>query len=339
MLDDRQFLYHIAALYYRDSLTQQEIAAKMHISRPMVSRALAKAQAGGIVRIELVPPAGLSDLEVKLAASLGLHRVIVAPQTNHNYQDRENRIRDIAGAAARFITELIQEGPLVVGVGWGVTVYRTILAMQGVPEGGRESVFVPLVGSAGRSESHYQVNVLVDRISEKMRGRTVFFNIPAFIRDQQLAEYLHSDPQLQAVQQYWKQLNLAIVGLGAFGEGIPSFPVGKYRPEEQEALQAKGVIGDILGRFFNANGFISDPGIKENDLAAVTGVSPEVSPEEIYLGIPVKYLKRVKQIICLCGGTQKVQGILQAARLGLITSLVTDTQTAKTLAEILEVTV
>lgn len=335
MLDDRQFLYHIATLYYRDSLTQQEIAAKVHISRPMVSRALAKAQDCGIVRIDLVPPAGLSDLEVKLAAALGLHRVIVAPQTNHNYPDRENRIRDIASGAARFLTELIQEGPLVVGVGWGATVYRTILAMQGVPEGGHESIFVPLVGSAGRSESHYQVNVLVDRLSEKMRGRTVFFNIPAFVRDQQLAEYLRSDPQLQAVQQYWKQLDLAIVGLGAFGEGIPSFPVGTYRPAEQEALQAKEVIGDILGRFFNADGFISDPDSKESDLSSVTGSSSE----EIYLGIPVKYLKRVKQIICLCGGAQKVQGILQAARLGLITSLVTDAQTAKMLAEILEVTV
>ncbi len=326
MLEDRELLFNIATLYYRDSLTQQEISQKLNISRPMISRALNKAQSLGIVRIELVPPAGFSDLELELAKKLNLQRVVVAPQLNNHGTERENRTEDIVDCAAKLLPELILPG-MSVGVGWGVTVYRTVLALQ--PSGGerKDTVFVPLVGSAGRSESHYQVNVIVDRIAEKLKGNATFFNIPAFVRSQQLMDYVLSDPQLKTIQAVWSHLDIAIVGLGAFG-GVPSFPVGDYSQEELAELKQLGVVGDILGRFFTDEGFISDSAAKETYFPKNTSSLPE----QVYLGIPADDLSRAKNVVCLCGGSQKVPSIRVAARQGLFNFLVTDMSTAKELA-------
>lgn len=319
-----ELLYTIAAFYYRDSLTQQEIADRLNISRPTVSRALSKAQSLGIVRIELIPPAGFSELEISLARKMNLKRVVVASPGDGDAAERENRTRNIAECAGKLLFDIIRPD-MSVGIGWGVTVYKTALALQSSAES-TNAVFVPLVGSAGRNESHYQVNVIVDRVARQFNGKAMFFNIPAFVKNQQMMEYVLGDPQLRAIQEVWHHLDVAIIGLGAFG-GTPSFPVGEYTLEALEELRSKKVVGDILGRFFNTEGFISKRALGET---YITKDMPNMA-EQVYLGIPVDALRKAKNIICLSGGAQKVRAIITAAKLGLFDFLVTDSMTAREL--------
>jgi len=323
-LENNELLYNIATLYYQSSLTQQEIAKKLNISRPMISRALSKAQALGIVRIELIPPAGFSDLEITLAKKLNLKRVVVAAPMNGTGTERENRTQNIADCAAKLLPEIILPG-MAVGIGWGVTIYRTTLTLQPNSEP-KDTVFVPLVGSAGRSESHYQVNVIVDRIARQLNGTAMFFNIPAFVRNRQAMDYVLGDPQLKAIQEVWNHLDVAIIGLGSFG-GTPGFLEGDDSLDAFEELRSKAVIGDVLGRFFNADGFISKLTLDE------TYISKNMPnrPEQVYLGIPVDALRKAKSIICLCGGAQKIPAIIAEAKHGYFNFLITDSITAKEL--------
>ena len=80
------------------------------------------------------------------------------------------------------------------GVGWGVSVHRSILALPECPHLKGVTV-VPLVGSAGRTESHYQVNVIADRMAEKLHGNALFFNIPAFVSDLKVQSFFSRDPR------------------------------------------------------------------------------------------------------------------------------------------------
>ncbi len=91
------------------------------------------------------------------------------------------------------------------------------------------------------------------------------------------------------------------------------------------------MVGDILGRFFNPDGFIS------RQASVDTNISKNVpgAPEQVYLGIPADSLRKAKTILCLCGGTQKIPAILTAARHGYFNFLVTDSATAKELIEAL----
>jgi len=326
MLDDRELLYTIASQYYQENLTQQEITERLHISRPMVSRALSKARELGIVHIEVMAPAGVSEREMRLAKKLGIGRVVIAPQT-HAGTDTESRMQDIASYADKLIEEEIKNG-MNVGIGWGNTIYRTVLSLPVLKDDQPKTTFVPLVGSLGQSESPYQVNVIVDRIAEKCKARALFFNTPAFIHGQQLLDYLLSDPQIKEIQAIWNHLDIAVVGLGSFLVE-PSFPVNEYTTEALDRMRQEKVVGDILGRFFNAEGFVANEGLNDS-LFRHEGKEKN---ETLYVGIPIDTYMKTKEIICLCGGRHKLAGIEQACKLGLITILVTDTSTAKELLE------
>ncbi len=63
----------VATLYYKNKLSQQEIAKKLSISRPWVSKLLSRAEDLGIVKIEINSPVtGNSQLEEALKEKYGL---------------------------------------------------------------------------------------------------------------------------------------------------------------------------------------------------------------------------------------------------------------------------
>lgn len=64
---DLYLLSKVSKLYYERGLNQQEIADKLHLSRPKVSRLLQQAQEEGIVQITVhSPPGTFADLEEAL---------------------------------------------------------------------------------------------------------------------------------------------------------------------------------------------------------------------------------------------------------------------------------
>ena len=82
MLTDKELaaLVQVARLYYEDGLTQAQVAAKIGVSRPQVSKMLAHAREAGIVHIEIRPPAaGDAELLKLLGQRFGIKGGIVLP--------------------------------------------------------------------------------------------------------------------------------------------------------------------------------------------------------------------------------------------------------------------
>src|SRR5690625_7712176 len=96
---DLQMLHRAASAYYRDDLRQAEIADRLGISRPSVSKLLAEARRIGMVRFEVldVPTADVTDLERRLRELLGSDAVRVGPG-GHSQGDRRGG-GDRAGVA------------------------------------------------------------------------------------------------------------------------------------------------------------------------------------------------------------------------------------------------
>lgn len=312
MLDDRELLYSIANLYYKDSKTQNEIATALNMSRPMVSRAIAKACAIGMVSIKINPPGEHIELENKLSKLLGLKKVVVAPRVNTNLSDLENRTMDVASGAARYITSIL-ENSMNVGVGWGVTVNEVVNKIKVQEIEFPNSLFVPLVGSAGMTESQFQVGVIVSNLANKFHSKAMFFNSPVFVNSK-FKELMNSDAQFESIKHAWEALDVAIVGLGSFNN-LPNFPVEHNFDDELRRLKSLGVVGDILGRFFTEDGFVDFNSDKNG----------------YYIGIDYSDLAKAKTIVCVCSGTQKIHAIKTAARHKYFDVLVTDTATANEL--------
>ena len=78
---DLHLLHRAASAYYLDGLRQAEIADKLGVSRPSVSKLLAEARRIGMVRFEVldVPSVDLAALAQEVQEQLGIETVRIAP--------------------------------------------------------------------------------------------------------------------------------------------------------------------------------------------------------------------------------------------------------------------
>lgn len=217
MKEDSQLLYSIALMYYQDGLSQEEISKHVGISRPSVSRCLAKALKTGIIEIKINAPQIYTDKSTELEKALGLEKVCIAPSSVTDY------------AATVLEKELAKAGN--VGIGWGKTVYKTVQKMAQLElSKNDERSIVPLVSSMGIKEPHYQVNLMVSLMTDAIGGIPYFHN-PA-------------DSRMRELKELWSHLDVAVMGLGP----------GKY--SRNGSPENDAIKGEILGKFFTSDGFI-----------------------------------------------------------------------------------
>ena len=311
-MDLNELAYHVARLYYLDGLTQQQIANKLGISRPKVSRLLSHARDSGMVEIKLKPPffKKASVLSESLQEKLNLKEVIVA-EVNDGSDD--SIIPEIAKIGSSYISSILKDRQIV-GWGWGRTIYWTVNFLhssKSLPS----SLFIPLIGGAGQSVKYYQVNSLVEKASEVFRSQFMYLNAPAFFTDKSTFESFLKEKQVLSVLEIWKKVDVAIFGLG---KPVYDSEILKSEIDPQIIIELikKKAVGDILARFFNKDGNIC-----------------ESSLNNLILGIDMEDLKRIPLRICLCGGKKKVEGIIAASIKKYFNVLITDSMTAASILE------
>lgn len=307
-MDLSELAYRAARLYYLEGLTQQQIASRLGISRSKVSRLLTYAWKVGMVEIRLKVPGTRSEkfLSDSLKELLGLKEVVVAQATE---RDEEHILEKIAKAGSEYISKTLKNGQIV-GWGWGRTVYKTVQALRNDGEPHFSSIFIPLIGGAGQSAKHYQVNSLVEKAAEVFKAQVMYLNAPAFFADKNTLELLLKEKHVSNVLEMWKKLDVAIFGLGK-----PVYDSEIIRTEIDSSiiidLLREKAVGDILARFFTPSGKICGSTLNE-----------------LILGIDMDDFLKVPRKICLCGGEKKVDGIIAASKRGYLNVLVTDSITA-----------
>ena len=317
MLDDVNILYKIASLYYESGNTQDEIAHKVDMSRPMVSRALEKARNIGLVRISVLPPKKFTDLSKTISKALGIKEIVIAPSSSSTGNERIDRINDITDSAASYLERTITSG-MNVGFGFGSTIFSTVRKLRTRKPADQEPpVFVPLMGSIGSKRAEYQESVIVNHAATMLNAKAYYYNVPVVRLDDHDAITLISNTH-NDIYEIWRKLDMAVIGLGSF-ENIRNYPMNNFSDEDYNYLISNGVKGDILGRFFNDHGYLAP-----------------VNLSSYYSGIRRDDLNNVKNIVCICGGSEKVMPIIAAARNKFFDTLITDYRTVNEINEILQ---
>lgn len=309
MKDDQDLLYAVAVMYYQDRLNQEEISKRMNLSRPMVSRLLAKAQECGIVRITVEKPEPLGNLAEKLAKILEVEKVYIAPNAHVMKDGMHARLEDISDYASQAVISELKDMRNI-GVGWGMTVYRTVMKMveKSVSDYSSEHNVVPIVGSVGVREVQYQVNIIVSLLAHVLGASVYFYNSAEADRKDFGKKY----GELFGI---WNELDAVLFGLGA-APSLQRRAFDVISGKQPDGIgDVSGAVGDILGQFFSENGKINS------------------TWEDGYLGLSIEKLMKVGRRICLCGGTEKVDAMITAARFGLYNVLVTDARTAEEILE------
>lgn len=311
--DRIELLASIASWYFEENLTQTEIAHRTGYSPSMISRFLTEARRSGIVEIRINHPNPRRvDLELELQHKLDLKmvRVVACGKMEHSQM-----LRRLGSIAARLIEEQAHKN-MTIGVSWGSAVYETVTALRMSPDRG-VSVLL-MMGSLDTENPEISGPVVTQQLARALQGRYKILPAPLMVDNESIRETLLNDSRVRRVMDEFRNIELALVGVGTNEpENSALLGAGYLNREQCRDLTQDGSVGDVCAIFFDRNGNLIDNNVSR-----------------CVVGISAADLTRIPTIIGVAGGKFKILPIIGASRAKLINVLVTDDVTAQGILEL-----
>ncbi|PEL13844.1 sugar-binding transcriptional regulator [Bacillus sp. AFS017336] len=293
-------LMKVAWYYYKENLTQNEIAGLLELSRAKVVRMLERARSEGIVQFHIkgIGKNGLSiEKEFKEAFNLKNAYIIPSPLNKVDLSD------SLSKAAAQYLQNKLQSNDMV-GLGWGRAVSRTIQYLTIEPIS--HISVVTLTGGV-----HYYLH----NRRQKESGLEKFHDIhvipaPFLASTEEMAERFLSEPSIKDILELAKFTKYIIVGIGGIDPDATIIQEEKMTMNELTFIKHQNAVGDILGQFYDRNGKILD-----------------LPHHKRLIGTDLKSLRDLN-VIAVASGEKKIDAIYGALKGKFITTLITDEATA-----------
>lgn len=290
-----QKLLDMARLYYVQDMTQNEIAKKYGVSRPLISRMLREAKELGIVKVEICPPFDEAALLMERAeAVFGICGGTAVPGLGNDNATNNA----ISAAAIRHIRSLEKSS---IGLGWGHIIGNMVSYMEKQePVDGLAKRVCPLIGNSGVGNRNYHSNELVRIFAQQCHGAPEYFYAPFIVTSEQEREIIEGLESYQAIERAWNGLDMALVNIGNY----PSVPDFASEARYGDVLRKGKAVGKILNYYLDMEGNIFQ------------------SDHDYALQIPLESLKRVEHVIGICSANTSPKALVGALKTGLLHSVV-----------------
>ena len=246
-----ELLLRAAWFYYKDELTQDEIAKRLSVSRASVGRLLERARRVGLVTINLnTDYLNAFELSAELRRVFGLSEALVVPDDEKEPADHHALNARVGLGGAQYISTHLRPGGTL-GVGWGETVSRVIAAINFGAVGP-----VHMVTLTGGVDGYLQAFLSSKNETTSDADLTTAKVIPAptLASSAALAMALRDEPTIQEVLKQACSVETAVVGVGTPTTDATIVQLGYLNAADVRTLREQGVVGDILGQFFDAAG-------------------------------------------------------------------------------------
>jgi deoxyribonucleoside regulator len=305
---DRRLVLKVSQLFYRDGLSQTEIADRLRLSRFQVARLLRVALEDGYVTVKILEPERWhSGLERQLEQRFGLRAAIVVDAEESG--DAETRLR-AADAAGRYLEDVLADGDVL-----GISLGRTIQAVvDQLPDRIDKRVeVVQLIGGSSRVATELNSMILTAGLARRFRSAPHLLFAPAVVAAGSVRRALLEDSEIKETFSLFGQLTIALLGIGSLAQGESSRLLygGLIDDASRTGLLAQGAVGDVLSYVYNSGGAILNNAAGDRMIA--------ISPEQL-LAVPHR--------IAVATGKVKATAITGALAGGLVNVLVTDSQAA-----------
>jgi len=308
-------LLRVAWFYYKDELTQDEIARRLSVSRASVGRMLDRARKAGLVTINLNAD-HLNAFEVsrQLRRTFRLAEALVIPDHETEVGDHHRLNARLGRGGAQFMSTHLRPGGTL-GVGWGETVSRVIASTSFGAVGP-----IHMVCLTGGVDAYLPAFLSSKSEGEGAMGEMTTATViptPIVASTPELAAALKAEPAIQQVLKQACGVDQAIVGVGTPTADATIVEMGYLEAEDVRTLRDHAVVGDILGQFFDASGRVVKLPIHDRRI-----------------GIELTDLAQIPKVVGVAGGLHKVDAILGALRGGFLDVLVTNELAALRLLEL-----
>jgi DNA-binding transcriptional regulator LsrR (DeoR family) len=295
-------------LYYVSGNTQEEIAAKLGISRQTAQRLVSLAITEGLIKVRLDHPiAKCLDLAAKLKSRFALDLIEVTPSDPGN----TSTTTGVAEAAAGEIERRLKSSqPIIMAVGTGRTLKAAV--EQITPMECPQHKVVSLTGNIAPDGSASYYSVIFD-LADVVKARSFPMPLPVIASSVEERNLLHSQALVRSTLALAAKATVTFVGIGDLGPNAPLYEDGFISKDELKSLQKAGAVGEIVGWAFDRHGQLIK-GLTNDRVASAKIPSRETS-----------------LVVALAKGAKKTPGILAALSRRLINGLITDELTGEAL--------
>lgn len=301
----------VSSMYYDQQLNQQEIADRLRLSRPRVSRLLKQARELGVVKISVVTPEGtFPELERELEERYGLKEALIADADAGD--SKETVHRRLGYLAARYLHRTTTEGE-VIGVTWGGTLQAMVDAMP--PKSIRGVHVVQTLGGVGPAEARAHASDISRRLAQRLDARLTLLPAPGITGSAEARKVLVADRQVQASLALLSTVDTLYVGLGSLDSNpLLASDNSELARELAADIRSLGAVGDIAMRFFDAQGRLVPARM-----------------HELVVGITDEQIRHVPTVVGVSGGPGKLAVVKATLSGRYVQVLITDRQTAERL--------
>lgn len=295
--------------YYVNEMTQADVAKALGITRLRVNQAIQRAKTLGMVKVQIESPfLARIELQEGLKKRLGVEKALVVPANRDAYDYHI----PVGAALASYLTEGLNSNAWkLIGVSWGMTLQS---AIRKLPQQSRPDVEVVSMNGGTTTGASFNTFAIASGFAERFGAKYSILAAPIYVsknvdRDVFLAPEIFGDHFRKC-----QKLDVAVLVAGDLSERSYLISTGLPKDVSAEELAALGAVGDMLGRFLDAEG---------NDVAhSLNGRT---------IGIDLDALKAISVKILAAAGPHKVPIIRAAIKRGLVTTLITDDVTAELL--------
>ena len=280
--------------YYVAGDTQNEIAEKLQVSRPVAQRLVAFAVEKNLIRVRVDHQlADCLDLGAQLSKRYGLAMCEVVP-VDADAPDAIDRKLAVAGAQVmeRYLNET---RPMVIAVSSGRTLKAAVAQIAQIDR--PQHRLVSMVGAIAADGSSNRYDV-AQYISEKTGSKHFLLPAPLFAdSDAERAQWCNHR-LYRIVEALSGKADVAFVGIGNIGPHCPLYEDGFITEQERDEMTALGAVAELLGVPIDAQG----TQIAVSTSARVTSVALATPPK-----LPT---------IAFAGGPKKHDAVIAALRGG-----------------------
>lgn len=307
--EQKQEYRRVAYYYYKEGLTQEEIAKRMQMSRQRVNRIVSSCIELGIVTINIEDLDNSNlELETKLEQKYGLKEVRIVDDVAE-----ELEIQELGIEGGKYLRSILKKDDII-GFSRGRNTSALVEYLPEAEDYPENITVTQLMGGSVDADDSIPVDEIMYRFATKLKAKTAKLYAPIILGSEKLRESFTQEPYFQKSYEIIKKCNIAVVGIGTASSQWKHM-ISLYDIKDKAQTEwAKDVVGEVCTHFYDCDGKAVEPPFRDRIISILL---------EDYMKIPVR--------IGVAGGKEKTAAISAAVKGGYINVLITDLQTARKL--------
>ena len=309
---DTELVLRAARLYYEDKKSQDEVAKVLGTSRSNVSRMLTLAKELGLVEIRVVAPISRHEaLSNQIQHILGIKEVqVIATELN------DLVLTAVGRAAARSVIHSLRPNQTI-AISWGRGLEATVHGLENENISGLK--VTQLMGSLSSIATSVSAEEVGRTLARNLNAQFVPFLAPVVVSTAKMRNSLIQEQSIASTLELARRADIAIVGVGSKGSSSSEKVLEEFKLPRAEAEQVRNkYAGDIATHFYDIEGNVVSPAMDRR-----------------VIGLTLEEIRNIPKVVGIAAGYEKAEGVIGAAKAGLIDVLIIDLACANAIVKLI----